>query len=60
MAEFKQFTYTNTGTEIDFFNGFMDTLLGLDSSFTLEDVDGNPTTIDAQYADLSAVPRFFS
>ena len=53
MAIFKQFIYTNTGTEIDFAQGLIDLICGLNDSITCEDVDGNPTTAAEQYADLT-------
>lgn len=54
MAIFKQFLYTNTGTEIDFMQGLIDLICGLDEDITVEDADGNPTTVAAQYADLTS------
>lgn len=59
MAIFKQFLYTNTGTEIDFMQCLVDLICGLDEDITIEDASGNPTTIANQYADLSTTPDFF-
>lgn len=59
MAEFKQFTYTNNGTEIDFMQGLVDLICGLDDSITVEDENGNPTTVEEQYADTTAQSRHF-
>lgn len=61
MAEFKQFTYTNNGTEIDFMQGLVDLICGLDDSITVEDANGNPTTVAEQYADLTSAStaRFY-
>lgn len=50
MAEFKQFTYTNTGTEADFMQGLIDLIHNLDEGVTVEDIDGNPTTVEEQLA----------
>lgn len=57
MAIFKQFTYTKTGTEIEFLQGFIDLICGLDSDITCEDINGNETTAAAQFADLSSNSR---
>lgn len=51
MGEFRQFTYSNTGTEIDFMNGIIDIFSNLGA--TCEDTNGNPTTAELQYADLT-------
>lgn len=61
MAEFKQFLYTNTGTEIEFMQGFIDLLCGLGEGITCEDENGNPTTAAAQFADLtsSSTAKFY-
>lgn len=60
MAEFRQFIYTNTGTEIDFMEGLVDLICGLDSSITVVDVNGNPTTVAEQYEERSSTntPQF--
>lgn len=60
MAEFRQFVYTNTGTEIDFMEGLVDLICGLDSSITVVDVNGNPTTVAEQYEERSStnIPQF--
>ena len=60
MAEFRQFAYTNTGTEIDFMEGLVDLICGLDSSITVVDVNGNPTTVAEQYEERSStnIPQF--
>jgi hypothetical protein len=60
MAEFRQFVYTNTGTEIDFMEGLVDLICGLDSSITVVDVNGNPTTVAEQYEERSSTntPQF--
>lgn len=57
MAEFKQFTYTNNGTEIDFMQGFIELLQSLDNNIAIQDKDGNPTTVADQYADLTSASR---
>lgn len=54
MVEFKQFTYTNIGTEIEFMQGLIDLICGLCDGITCEDADGNPTTAADQYADLTS------
>lgn len=59
MAIFRQFLYTNLDTEIDFMQGLIDLICSLDESITIEDASGNPTTVAAQYADLSTTPDFF-
>lgn len=60
MAEFRQFVYTNTGTEIEFMQGLVDLICGLDSSITVVDVNGNPTTVAEQYEERSSTntPQF--
>lgn len=50
MAEFRQFAYTNTGTEADFIQGLIDLIHSLDEDVTVEDIDGNPTTVEEQLA----------
>lgn len=57
MAVFKQFTYTNNGTEVDFMQGLIDLICGLDESITVEDENGDPTTAAAQYADLTSASK---
>ena len=57
MAEFKQFYYSDTGTEITFIQGFIDFILSFDSSFSLEDEEGNPITVASQYEDRTSSAR---
>ena len=55
MGVYNKFTYTNTGTEIDFMQGLIDIFTGLGA--TCEDTNGNPTTAAAQYADLTSASQ---
>ena len=57
MAIFRQFTYTNNGTEIEFAQGLIDLICGLDEGITCEDVNGDPTTAAAAYADLTSASK---
>ena len=57
MTTFRQFTYTNNGTEIDFLQGFIDLICGLDSDITCEDSNGNTTTAAAQFSDMTSSGR---
>ena len=59
MAEFNQVTYTSQGTEIDFMTGFIDLILGLWQGATLEDANGNETTVADLYADTSSNAQFY-
>ena len=52
MGVYNKFTYTNTGSEIDFMQGLIDIIVGLGA--TCEDTEGNPTTAALQYADLTS------
>ena len=54
MAEVRQYMYVNTGTEIDFMEGLVDLICGLDSTITVVDADGNPTTVAEQYVDRTS------
>lgn len=54
MAEFRQFTYSNTGTESDFLQGLIDFICSIDDSITCVDSDGNPTTAAEQFTDLTS------
>lgn len=54
MGVYKQFVYSNTGTEIEFMQGLIDLICGLGDGITCEDESGNPTTAQAQYADLTS------
>lgn len=60
MSEFRQFTYTNTGTEIQFIQGFFNYMIALGA--TIEDSTGTPIT-DASvlFTDLTSAnqPIFF-
>ena len=53
MAIFRQFMYSNSDTEIEFMQGFID-LICADGDIICEDAEGNPTTAAAQYADLTS------
>ena len=55
MGEFRQFIYSNTGTEITFMEGLIDVLEDL--GLTCEDASGNPTTAAAQYADRTSASQ---
>ncbi len=55
MGVYNKFTYTNTGSEIDFMQGLIDIIVGLGA--TCEDTEGNPTTAAAQYADLTSASQ---
>ena len=57
MAIVQQYLYTNEGTELDFIQAIIDLICSLDSNITVEDVDGNPTTVAAQYADLTSASQ---
>lgn len=54
MAEITQYVYTNSGTELDFIQGIIDIICDMDDNITLEDINGDPTTVAAQYADLTS------
>ena len=60
MAEVRQYMYVNTGTEIDFMEGLVDLICGLDSTITVVDANGNPTTVAEQYVDRTSAttPEF--
>ena len=57
MATFRQFTYTNNGTEIEFLQGFIDLICGLDTDITCEDASGNETTAAEQFANMTSSGR---
>lgn len=57
MAEITQYLYTNSGTELDFIQGIIDIICDMDDNITLEDINGNPTTVAAQYADLTSASQ---
>ena len=57
MAIFRQFSYTNNGTEIEFAQGLIDLICGLDEGITCEDVNGDPTTAAAAYSDLTSASK---
>lgn len=57
MAEFRQFTYSNTGTESDFLQGLIDFICSIDDDITCVDSDGNPTTAAEQFADLTSASK---
>ena len=57
MATFRQFTYTNNGTEIEFLQGFIDLICGLDTDITCEDASGNETTAVEQFANMTSSGR---
>lgn len=57
MAIFRQFTYTSNGTEIEFAQGLIDLICGLDNGITCEDVNGNPTNASEAYADLTSASK---
>jgi hypothetical protein len=57
MAEIKQYLYTNTGTEIDFIQGLVNIILELYPTATLEDANGDPTTVADQYTDLTSASK---
>ena len=59
MATFRKYTYTNDGTEIDFFQGLYDAISSLDSNITLEDAEGNIVTFADIYSDLTVAPTFY-
>ena len=61
MAIFRQYLYTNTGSEIDFMQGLIDLICSLGDNITCEDEHGNPTTAAAQFADLtsSSTAKFY-
>lgn len=54
MAEVKQYTFSVTGTEIEFVQAFIDMFCSLGAGITCEDTSGNPTTAALQYADLTS------
>lgn len=43
-VEFRSYKYTSTGTEIDFLQGFIDLVNGLDDDITCVDENGDPVT----------------
>ena len=51
MAEFRQFTYSSSGTEIEFAKGLTDLICSFDSSFTVSDTNGNVKTIEQIYSE---------
>ena len=57
MAEITQYLYTNSGTELDFIQGIIDIICDMDDNITLEDINGDPTTVAAQYADLTSASQ---
>ena len=57
MAEVKQFSYSSNGTEIEFMQGFINLICGLDTDITCEDASGNATTAAAQFADLTSASK---
>lgn len=54
MGEFKQYMYSNSGTEIDFLQGLIDLICSLDDGITCVDSDGNETSAADQFADLTS------
>lgn len=59
MATFQKYTYTNNGTEIDFFQGLYDAISALGTGITLEDSEGNVVTFADIYSDLTVQTTFY-
>lgn len=59
MGEFRQMSYANQGTEIEFMQGFVDFICGLWEGTTCEDAEGNEVTMAELYADTTATPQFY-
>lgn len=57
MAEVRQFSYSSNETEIEFMQGLIDLICGLDTDITCEDANGNETTAAAQFADLTSASK---
>lgn len=54
MAEYKQYTFSDSGTEITFMENFINTLLSLDDSFSLENEAGDPITVASEFEDRTS------
>lgn len=54
MAEFKQFTFSDNGTEITFMENFIATILNLDDSFSLENESGESITVASEFEDRTS------
>jgi hypothetical protein len=60
MAEFRQFTFTNTGTEIDFVQALFDLITEIDDGIIIEDSNGEPITDAADlYVDTTVKAIFY-
>ncbi len=60
MAEFRQFTFTNTGTEIDFVQSFIDFITEIDNGIIIEDSNGETVTDAASlYVDTTVQSLFY-
>lgn len=54
MAIFRQFLYTNNGTEIEFMQGLVNLILGMGVDIKVEDASGNEITVADAYSDLTS------
>lgn len=54
MAEFRQFTFSDNGTEITFMENFIATILSLDDSFSLENESGESITVASEFEDRTS------
>lgn len=54
MAEYKQYTFSDSGTEITFMENFINTLLSLDDSFSLENEAGDTITVASEFEDRTS------
>lgn len=57
MGIFRQFVYSKQGTELEFWQGLLDIITGLDENIRIQDHTGELTTVAAQFADRTSSSR---